>query len=539
MTIYIESLNYNQLQSKSDYFNQSLPELKEIQTLAKGGRKLKAEDYLLIRDYEKEEITAKRKENFAPLNYLGAAVRLQKVNQNSGSLDVDNSSLPGDTNFWKGLLSKFKFKDFILDVFEEALITQVCYVQIENQLLDLNIPVEELNKAQEEELKKQNENLFYPYAFMIPIQSIMGEKIIDNEIKWIKYKRIIVLDSPFSKTKYNMQYILIDDTHTTIWEYEDITLDGDGNIKLIWDQRINNGKGAYRKIDKLKDLAKPLSIEHGRDRCPVIRYKITDSLYMADQVKDAQRLIYGLVMNGIHTVRNAGFVQKWGQPYNGGIASSRDSGGVSFMPLPKEALANMAQQTADMLGDESFLYLQHLSFEEIQGTSVEVNLKIVDFLRKYIFTSILFNDSQFEKTGDKIDSQSGRSKEIDFHIQNLALKKHGSTLIDFSVQLLQQFCFAIGFNNDSGQLDKINVSGMDKFDILPLETALELVERLFALPKEGIPEEILSESLIQLSRLMVQNDADEYKTTLDNAIIKKVKDYVSLPDPVLGQASQK
>jgi hypothetical protein len=537
MVFYTEKLSYKELQVKSDSFQANLPELEEIQTLSKGGRKLKPEEYLLIRDYEKKDITQKRKENFSPLNYLGAAIRLQKVNQNSGSLEIDKSSLPGDSEFWRGFLDKFKFKDFILDVFEEALITQKCYVQIENPVINLNIPSENLNLAQLEELKRDNKQAFYPYAFIIPIQSIMSQKVVDGEIQWIKYRKLVSIDNPFKKTTYNLEYILLDKEHTSIWTFENVLVDHCGDIKQIWDSKINQGRGGYRMINKEKDFASVQSQPHGRIKCPVIYYSVTDSLYMADQVKDAQRLIYGLMMNCIHTVRNAGFVQKWGQPYVGGVSSSRDSGGVSYMPLPKQALDEMVKQTAEMLGDESFLYLQHLSFEEITGSSVDVVLGIIEFLRKYIFTSILFNDSQFEKsTANKVDSQSGRSKEIDFHIQNLALKKHGSTLIDFSRILLQHFCYAIGLES---QTPDINVSGMDKFDILPLEMSLELVERLFALPKEAIPEEILSEALIQLSRLMISNDSDEYKALLDSAIINKVKDYVKIPNlMLLGQASQ-
>jgi hypothetical protein len=333
-----------------------------------------------------------------------------------------------------------------------------------------------------------------------------------------------------------MQYIVLDDEHITVWEFKDIKVDDSGCVSKIWDQSLNMGEGMYRNIDKEKDIASPVSIAHGRGKCPIVRYEISDSLYMTDQVADAQRLIYGLMMNLIHTARNSGFVQKWGEPYGLGISGSREAGGVSFMPMPQQAVNAALSEISKLMGDESFLFMNKFAFEEIQGTSVDTLMKIIDSLKMYIFTSILFNDSQFEKGDGAVDPQSGRSKEIDFYIQNQALKKHGSTLIEFATKLLQGISRAFGITQRK-QLRSISVSGMDKFDILPLDISLGLVERLFKLPKEALPSELLSEAMIQLSRLILTNDTYEYKNQLDDAILKKVDEYLAIPSELAIKAS--
>ncbi|XAI95755.1 hypothetical protein [Dolichospermum phage Dfl-JY23] len=517
--LYSNSLNYKQLSSVSDDLKNYLPIAKQIAVIAQGGHELDPHDYLLIRDEESPGVTKKRVEKFAPENYLGAAVRLQRILQKSGVLEIKSESLPGDIAVWESFFNRVdkrnsSLKDFVIDVFTEALINKYCYVQIELSRLDFDT----VTQAEAEGILATRK----PYYFKIPLQSIMVEKCDGDTIEWIKYKRLDKIDNPFDKTIYNMTYVLLDEQHITTWTFYDIILNDSGEISKIWDQSLDYGKGGYRYIDKDKDKADPVSFSHNRGSCPVVRYRMDESLYMADQVYLAQKMIYGLSMNLFHTAANAGFVQKWIRPYIAGNDTriSKESGGASYIPLPKEALNEIIKKYAESLGDESVIMADFFTFEELAGTSVEMQIGLIERLRNYIFTAILFNNAKFEQSTS--DTQSGAAKEIDFYVQNLALKDHGSGIVEFTRSLLIHTAKAFGY--DSG--DSIVVSGMDRYDVRPIEQVLTLIERLFKLPQQAIPKDLLIESMSQLSRLIIENTTFEYKNELNNAIINNIEQYL-------------
>ncbi|QVQ57009.1 portal protein [Anabaena phage Elbi] len=529
--LYNQPLNYQSLSSVSDDLKNYLPIAKDISIVAHGGSELDPTDYLLIRDDESPKITKKRVEKFAPENYLGAAIRLQRVLQKSGVLEIKSESLPGDLTRWETFFNRVdkrnsSLKDFVIDVFTEALVNKFCYIQIELNKLD-HVSVTE---AEAETILNNRQ----PYYFKIPLQSIMVEKCDGDSIEWIKYRRLDKIDDPFGKTIYNMSYVLIDNEHITTWTYYDVIVNDSGGISKIWDQSLNFGKGNYRYINKEKDKAEPQSIPHNRGACPVVRYRMDDYLYMADQVYLAQKMIYGLSMNLFHTAANAGFIQKWIRPYIAGNDTkiSKESGGASYIPLPKEALNEIVKKYAESLGDESVIMADFFTFEELAGTSVEMQIGLIERLRNYIFMSILFNNSKFEKTNN--DNQSGAAKEIDFYVQNLALKDHGSGIVEFTRSLLNHTAKAFGY--DSGD---IIVSGMDRYDVRPLEGVLTIIERLFKLPQKAIPKDLLIESMSQLTRLIIENTTFEYKNTLNDAIIDSIDNYLeSLDNQSLADENQ-
>jgi len=509
---YTEEAKYSQLNSESDFYKEFLPIVAEIETLANGGRFLNPNDYLLMRDGEDSDITKKRLEKFCPENYLGAAIRIQRVNQKSGQLEVRSQSLPTDEIIDQDKWQKFLYsvdkkhsnvKDFVLDVFENALINKYVFVQIELRELS-----DELNVAQIETIDT------LPYYFVIPIQCVMAESSEGREVKWLKYKRMVTVEDPLEGTSYNFQYILVDDKHITIWQYDDVTI-RDGSIHQIWDQKLNNGKGSYRNIRKT-DLAIPKSIEHKRGKCPIVKYEMDDSLYMAHQVKDAQRIIYGLGMNLLHTAANSGFVQKWGKPI---LATGNAPNGLSYIPIPKDALAEIVKQYAESMGDESIMMMEHFTFEELKGDSIKMQREIIDSLKQYIFTTILFNNAQFQQGNNS--RQSGAAKEIDFHIQNLALKDHGSTIIEFTQDLLTHTAYAFGLSGDF----HIEVSGMDRFDIRPIREALNLASEIFALPDGSVPNEVYVEVMTQLSSIIVENNTQQFKANLSESIKDRIESF--------------
>jgi hypothetical protein len=535
--LYTQRLNYKSLNTRSDYFKNIIPVIEDIQMVAKGGHELDPSDYLLIRDEEHPQITAKRVEKFAPENYFGAAVRLQRIHQKSGVIEIKPDSLPGVTSGedWLSTWEKFfsavdkknnSLKDFILDTFTKALIGKYSYVQIE---LD-NLPEDQTitNQAIADDIR----GIRKPYFFHIPISSIMSEKVNGDSIEWIKYKRLDIVDDPFNKTVYNMTYVLIDDEHISEWTFYDVLTES-GEITKIWDRTLNQGRGGYRAIKSDDDYADVISIAHRRGVCPVVKYQMDDSLWMADQVYLAQKIIYGLSMNMLHTASNAGFIQKWLRPYIAGNDTriSKESGGASYIPLPKEALSEIIKKYAESLGDESVIMADFFTFEEVKGDSVVMIEKLIDRLKNYIFTTILFNNARFEQT--TADTQSGTAKEIDFYVQNLALKDHGSNIIEFTKNLLKHTARAFGFTNRD-DISHINVSGMDRFDIRPIDNVLGLLERTLKLPNANLllPDELLIEIMSQLSRLVIENSTYEYKNKLDSAIIKKVQTYLEgLPEP--------
>lgn len=258
--------------------------------------------------------------------------------------------------------------------------------------------------------------------------------------------------------------------------------------------------------------------------CPVVKFELPDSLWMANQVYKAQKLIYGLHMNLLHTAANAGYVQKWGKPFN---PNSGVSGGTSTAPISNQAASQIAKNLAQNVGDESLLFMESFNFSEITGDSLTAQQAIIDDLKNYIFTSISLN--QATQDPNEQAEISGRAKERDLHLQNVALLDHGSEIISFAKRLLENIALALG----QSELDskRVKVTGMTKFTIKPLSDSIETVERLMRLPKDAVAEELTTEAMNQLATTLLSNHTLEQKSVIQQAVADKLKLFYSATVP--------
>lgn len=505
---------YSNLVSKSDFLTDFHPIAEQITKLADGGRKLDPKDYLLIRDHEKPQITEARVKKFAPRNLLGAGIKYLRIFQESGTLSVDLEKLPGDNALWSKFLnnvdgSETTLKEFVINIFETA--TKVKYAFVKVDLPYIEMP-EEINQFVAETISSNTNRL--PYLTEIPIKDVLNFDEENGKIKWIKYKYIEAVENPFSPTTYDYHIVVIDEYEIFKYTYKNVQLNDSGEIVKIFDPFVNRGVGGYRKITaKENPTISHNPIRHNRGECPVVKFELPDSLWHCNQVYKTQMVIHGLGMNMIHSVANAGFVQKWGQPYLQG--KSKDGApGLSQIPLPKDEIAKLVEKYAELLGDESILMMNAFAFEELQGTSIEVQEKVIDKLCDIVFNTIIYRQNILDKTSNV---QTGTAKEFDREAQVLSFKANGKRIIGFTQQILKQVSRCLPDVTAEG-IESISVSGMDNFNLRPVSTALENVIKVADIPTEKLPTAILKKVLTHLAVALTENDSQEEKQALLNEI---------------------
>jgi len=511
-------MQYEKLISTSDHLIEFHPVAKEIEKLAEGGFRCNPKDYLLIRDSESPDITKKRLEKFAPLNAMGAALKYLRVCQDSGNIEISSESLPGDSEIWQKFLNDVDgsgkdLKSFVIDCFEQCSKTKYCFVKID--LPYLEIP-ESLSLYQYENLPKNK-----PYLSAIAIEDILSYSASLDGIDWIKYKNLERVDSPFEKSIYNLHFLIIDDEKIEIFTYSDVIPDPSGKLeKYKIAETLPGGKKRYKNIDKSSQPSLIESFPHNRGKCPVVKMELPDILWQANQVYKSQAVVYGLYMNLLHTAANAGFVQKWGKPY---LQGNDKSGGMQNIPVPKEALREIVQRYAEKMGDESILMMESFNFEELKGSSIEVQERIVDRIVNYIFNTIIYKQNIL--TG-KTTIESGLSKEFDRESQTLSLKANGTQIINFTRVLLRHVARALGISDDS-ELEAIAVTGQDKFYLAPVGQSIETIERLHDLGNSIIPKSLIKESLSQLASSLVENATQSEKAQIESEIAEIIERYSS------------
>jgi hypothetical protein len=500
-------LNYKNLNTKSDFLKYFQPIADEIEKLANGGIKLKAEDYLLVRDHEKADIKKARVKKFAPKNVLGAALKYLRIFQESGAIQFDVDNLPGDSAYWETFISSVDgtdktLKEFVIDIFETATKVKYAFVKVDLPYTDLP---EQISLYDAETTLKN----VIPFLTEISIADVLSYSCdIGDNLDWIKYRHIEAIEDPLQGTIYNYDILIVDKETIQRFTFPNVQLKEDGTVNKIFDPSINRGNGGYRQIKPTDEPIMHPVIRHNRNACPILKFELPDSLWQANQVYKTQAVIHGLGMNMLHTLANAGFIQKWGEPY----LLDRSNFDGTMMPTPPNILAeklNVSQkneQTVKSLGDESVILMNKFSFEEITGSSIEIQDKILKDMCDYIFNTIIYKQNILNKT---VNIQTGTAKEFDREAQTLALKANGKKIIALTQQILKQVA-RCQLNISDKEINSISVTGMSEFNLKPVDSALDTVTKLHAL-KPDIPGSLWELALIQLAVALTENDSQAFK----------------------------
>jgi hypothetical protein len=166
------------------------------------------------------------------------------------------------------------------------------------------------------------------------------------------------------------------------------------------------------------------------------------------------------------------------------------------------------------LGDEAIMFMDEFSFEEIQGSSIKIQDDIIQKMCDYVFNTIIYKQNILDNTSKVM---TGTAKEFDREAQVLALKANGRKIIGLAQQILKQVALCFPGVTEADTLS-ISVEGMNEFNLRPVSTALEIVERLCQLPSDKLPSELLKKSLEHLAIAMTENDNQEEKQAILEAI---------------------
>lgn len=492
-----ESYLIEELETVHPEYEEYIDTLLLIENLVAGGHETnkKKRNYLLIRDDEDPKITAKREEKFFTRNHLASAIRLQRTKLGTGKLDYPEK-LPGSMDVWNDFFSNADgqgtdFKEVLLEAFEQALTYRRVFA-----IVDIPPSEEQPSNARQQELIEQARiakgDTSLPYIILLPTSNVINWHEDAKGISWLKYKIVSCNTQPVGPAITSVMWIIVDREHITIYGLDDVQLNEEGEVI-----RIKQGE-AYRAFLQAEDRIPVLYREaHNRGTIPVEKIELPPSMWTVNQCYLAQKMLYSLDCNLLHSTVNAGFIQKWLEPYF--------QQGTSAIQLPPDVTKKLMEEVQKVQGDESTLAVKSFNFAEVEGKSIGTQLTVIEEISKYIYSTISLNIASVSR---EVLEQSGRSKQLDMYLQEITLSNYGVLLVKFGESVLRHVARALGISSNE-ELTQITLKGLDDFTVEGVEEALERLELASKVTQITLPPLVVKMLVRDLLSTASRNSSNE------------------------------
>jgi hypothetical protein len=430
------------LQSVHPEYASLLPIYKEIELLASGGYKLKAQikQFLPRRPGEDSDIYEARLNKFTYANVLGQAISKQLSKFNNSAINI--SGIEKNQTFWDDFrdntdLAGRSEKNLISNIFRELLKFKKVYLHADKRKLD----IAPLNKAQEETLGIR------PYVTLYSAMQVTNWSESKGQPDWIKVYQIVQdTTNPLFPPQTKAIWTFIDTTYIARYEAY-VELDSEGNIKNVLNSEDKGGNGDEADI-YLTSL-----VPHNLGTIPVIKVEVPDDLWTCDQA--ASKALEHLRTDcSKYDMQTLAYFQRTFK---------------RVMTPDGDIHATYEDNEAPPTGLQHVLELEKFEWSEPQG-------HILTHLRESL-TQIETQVRDLVSLGGVSSSlgavqQSGVSKQLDLHNQETILKSYGQILVDAYQDLLQIVAKSQGIS------DLVTVSGLDKFELDNLDNLLTSIKEL-------------------------------------------------------------
>lgn len=424
--LYPESLTYSQLSSHSDEYAAKCEEIEDIQILFSGGRKIwsRREEYLPKRLDETPELYALRRSRFTYTNILAKIVNRLVGRFSQGKVQVDGLS-PMYSSGWE----KFRANEskFICDILRDLILNQAIYIQVDRPSNTYT------NLAQE---IAGGDNRAWAVAYD-PRQCLsQGED-------WYKFVQHRKIYSPIGEPFIEVTWKIIDAEHINI--YQSRFKSKNGNLV---------GKVEGSQIAPMSPrLEIPLisQVSHGFGQVPIVHFSVPDEKYAGGQIRLKSRQHIAVENALTDTSLSSGYVQRVLTP----IPTAEDDYSVSEEPKSD---------------NQHVVVASSFKFEEIQGSSIATNLKLLDRIEAQIEALVCMAGGDVTR---EAMVRSAASKIMDSAELEISLESYGSIITPIYAQVLNLVKIALGDMESD-----ISVSGLTDFSLDNVESDLDLAQRI-------------------------------------------------------------
>jgi hypothetical protein len=463
--IYPNSIPLKTLQAEHPEFSAMKPHLERIQLLTEGGWRLrdKLSSFLKIRAGEEKEIYEARLEKFAYSGVLGSCISQMAAKLTSGTIHLSNTS---NESFWE----KFRENNngegrtenqLVEQLFAESLKYKTVYVHADKP----KAPVEPRSRAEEEALGLRTNLVLYP-AVQVPMWSESNGKLT-----WIKVFQITDDTSdPLRKPLKKARWTFIDGEQIATYE-SFVKIGRKGEILALLDSKGEPVLGGT-------DVAVPLTglVAHGFGVIPIAKLELPDDKWSGNHASPLAEQCLRLECHKFDLLTCA-FFQRTYKP----LQTPDDDLGETFVGGDDEPLPS---------GLQYILKVDKFEWTEPEGKvlpSIELALENC----KKDIRSILGAGGAYTQ---EVTEASGRSKEMDFVLENSRLESYGSILTDCLQDVYQLVERAQGNNSET-----LAVSGLDEFGGDRLEDLIENLNMLLGIDMARL-EQTLTPTLYLIVR---------------------------------------
>ncbi len=440
-----------QLQAASDGYKEEKEFYHAIDTLYKGGRYIESEKrkFLVKRLDEDQELYKLRLERFVYTNVLSEILTKILGRFSTGNVFINNitESFSESWSYFRENVDQDHQdeRNFLIDLLKHLILYQSACIQVDKPAVSFEV----VNRAQELEL-----GLDRPFLVLYK----PGELLSYSKGQWYKFLVLETVADPFGDSLTLATWRFIDEVN--VIEYSAFVELKDGQIKYLVDPQTRDRKPI------LDDTEIPLTkqVPHGFSKTPVAHVKIPDDKYAAGQAY-LKLLQYINVENGVtDTSLSSGYVQRVITP----VQEKEDDYSV----------INEDELKSD---NQHIIKAQAFKFEEIQGTSIEINLKLLDKIEQQIHQLVCIAPGD---TTREALTRAAASKKMDVADLELCLMSYGSIITSIYQDLLQLVAEAIG---DVKAADVISVTGLDSFDLDSLEDDIAIANEIASIKSNLSP----------------------------------------------------
>lgn len=436
-----ESRTFAQLQAASDDYQEKLSFYHDINLLYRGGKYIEAEKerFLTKRLDEDFEMYRLRLSRFTYTNVLAEILTKLLGRFSTGDIVVNNiNAVFSDSwNYFREQCDRTNDeKVFLSDLLKHLLLYQNAYIQVDKPSSSVDV----INRYQEKEL-----GLDKPFLVLYKPEELLS----CQTGVWYKFLILEEIANPFGESFTKATWRLIDSTN--VIEYSAVVGLKDGKIKYLVD--LPSGERRPIAPDTLIPLTKV--VPHGFSKVPVVCVKIPFEKYAAGQayLKIKQ---YINVENGVtDTSLSSGYVQRVLTPY-----------------AEKEDDYSIVSEEDVKSDNQHIIKASSFKFEEIQGSSIEINLKLLDKIENQIQRLVCISPGE---TSKEALTRAAASKKMDVADLELCLISYGSLITAIYQDILQLVAEGIG---DLEAVEDISVSGLDSFDLDSTEENIGLAEKI-------------------------------------------------------------
>lgn len=498
--IYPQTLTLQQLEQEHPQFTEAKECYQTLDLLIQGGYRLEkaAANFIKKRSGEPREVYESRLKKFTYASPLADAIleHLNKINEgqlvvelpkrsNGEVIDSADWSRFRESTNGKGRTEKALIKKLL----RELLLYKKVYIQIDREAAPDGLVIESV--ADESLLRSRVPRANIYTANQVPLWSESS----DGTLNWVKLRCVEYQTNPFGETDILIRWTFIDKETIAVYEAVASSFDESGKVRSL---KVEDSSTVGGLPTDSSNIRLNKIIQHGFGRIPLIKIECDDDLWLGNQcyLKAKEHLV--LSCQNFDLLSFA-YVQRTMKPTIRQLDYAAPMEDVTSVPPGFET------------GNYNVLSVDDFSFKEMQGAIVPHLASALSDIKSEIHSLCKLGGTVVSSANKSVVSQSGISKIMDFHKQEMLLKECGVIITDAYQDVLQLVALVL-----SVPPEEVSVSGLNKFNLNQIEDIITIMGQDPVWNK--LVPQVRKIVLTQFYDLLISNTTPEQKEEIDKQI---------------------